>query len=96
MVRAWEKAKGGRAEMKMTVSGSLASAPRISLETGEGRIGFGGSLLHQLDEHVSSQFVGLVAGGDADHCDVLLHRKAGSAERGVSGFFLVIVGEFGE
>ena len=33
MVRAWEKAKGGRAEMKMTVLGSLASESRISLET---------------------------------------------------------------
>ena len=39
MARAWEKAKGGRAEMKMTVSGSLASESRISLETeaAEGR-----------------------------------------------------------
>lgn len=33
MVRAWEKAKGCRAEMRMTVLGSLASASRISLET---------------------------------------------------------------
>jgi hypothetical protein len=55
-----------------------------------------GGLFHQLDEHVSSQFVGLVAGGDADDSEVLLHGEAQSAERGVSGFFLVIVGEFGE
>ncbi len=33
MARAWEKAKGGRAEMKMTVLGSLASDSRISVET---------------------------------------------------------------
>ena len=55
-----------------------------------------GGPLHELDEHVGGQFVGLIAGGDADDGEVLLHGEAGSAERGVSGFFLVIVGEFGD
>ena len=36
--------------------------------------------LHELDEHVGGEFVGLIAGGDADDGEVFLH--GGSRERG--------------
>ena len=58
--------------------------------------GLVGGLLHELDEHVGGEFVGLVAGGDADDGEVLLHGDAGGGSAESPGFFLVIVGEFGD
>ena len=47
---------------------------------------------------MGGEFVGLVAGGDADDGELFLHREAGrcGTPGESAGFFLVVVGEFGE
>jgi hypothetical protein len=50
--------------------------------------------LHELDEHVGGEFVGLIAGGDADYSEVFLLGEVQGRE-GRGGFFGAVVGEFG-
>ncbi len=48
---------------------------------GGGKVeGLVGGALHELDEHVGGELVGLIAGGDADDGEVFLH--GGEAESG--------------
>ncbi len=101
MARAWEKAKGGSAEIKMTVLDSLASESRISGETeaaGRWRVLMVGAV-HELDEHVGGELVGLIAGGDADDGELLFTVGARREERegrgGVGGLLLLVIGELG-
>jgi hypothetical protein len=61
--------------------------------------GLVGGLLHQLDEHVGGELVGLIAGGDADDGEVLLTLTLTGGARGfgyVRGIFGAVVGEFGD
>ncbi len=59
--------------MKMTVLGSAASESRISPETeaAERRRVWWLDALHELDEHLGGELVGLIAGGDADDGELL-------------------------
>lgn len=54
--------------------------------------GLVGGLLHELDEHVGGEFVGLVAGGDADDGEVVSAGVRGVGSGGVGGIFGAVVG----
>ena len=53
-------------------------------------------VLHDLDEHVGGELVGLIAGGDADDGEVAAAGARRQGWRGVGVFFGLIVGEFGD
>ncbi len=55
--------------------------------------------LHDLDEHVGGELVGLIAGGDADYGEVGLPvgaRREGCGGEEVWVFFWLVVGELGD
>ena len=75
--------------MKMTVLVSWARVSRISPETEPGKVeSLVGGALHELDEHVGGELVGLIAGGDADDGEVFFHAKRRGCGRRSAGFFL--------
>ncbi len=54
--------------------------------------------LHELDEHLSGEFIGLVTGGDADYGELLRFggaRRIRRSSYSVGVYFLFVVGEFG-
>jgi hypothetical protein len=61
--------------------------------------GLVGGLLHELDEHVGGELVGLIAGRDADDGEVVLTLTLTGGARGGGGIgriFGAVVGEFGD